>query len=274
MPAPLRRDDIDGIHEYFIIVESGTKFKLALTLNDAEANIPIDITTTGIGNTYVGQLANTFGTSNTHDKWKHYVVDDTNLVTVKPPFIVKGIQSLINIIDGHAAFLEDQGWVVNEDKSLRDPVDTSRFLNYHTELERFIDFEFNLQIQNRQVTDIYPVTVNVDNNEFTFVENGSTVKFATGDPVSVYVKDNIFPDPLYNGGRYYIIRDTSDTFRLASTKNEALKNNEINPYFQLKLDLKTQQYVGAEALARWHHGDKGLISPASFIPVAEETGTL
>ena len=54
----------------------------------------------------------------------------------------------------------------------------------------------------------------------------------------------------------------------------ALEREEIQPYFQPILDLRTGDIVGFEALARWLHPERGLISPADFVPLAEETGLI
>ena len=61
---------------------------------------------------------------------------------------------------------------------------------------------------------------------------------------------------------------------IASELRQALRNDEIIPYFQPKVDLGNQKYVGAEALARWQHSTKGLVSPGIFIPVAEDSGLI
>ena len=53
----------------------------------------------------------------------------------------------------------------------------------------------------------------------------------------------------------------------------ALEGNELQLHFQPKVDLKTRTVVGAEALLRWPHPKRGLVSPAEFIPLAEETGS-
>ncbi|NJM59438.1 MAG: EAL domain-containing response regulator [Oscillatoriales cyanobacterium RU_3_3] len=52
----------------------------------------------------------------------------------------------------------------------------------------------------------------------------------------------------------------------------ALEREEFQVYYQPQVNLKTGQITGAEALLRWQHPEKGHISPAEFIPVAEETG--
>jgi diguanylate cyclase (GGDEF)-like protein len=45
-------------------------------------------------------------------------------------------------------------------------------------------------------------------------------------------------------------------------------------YYQPIIDLQSNQISGCEALLRWHHPQRGMISPAEFIPVAEETGLI
>ena len=52
----------------------------------------------------------------------------------------------------------------------------------------------------------------------------------------------------------------------------ALTNNEFELYYQPKVDLESNQIIGAEALIRWHRPGEGLVSPDTFIPIAEESG--
>lgn len=52
----------------------------------------------------------------------------------------------------------------------------------------------------------------------------------------------------------------------------ALENGEFIPYFQPKYDISTGSVVGAEALIRWKHPQKGLIPPNKFIPLFERNG--
>lgn len=49
----------------------------------------------------------------------------------------------------------------------------------------------------------------------------------------------------------------------------ALQRNELELYFQPKVNLRTRRIVGAEALIRWHHPDKGLLMPGQFLPNIE-----
>lgn len=52
----------------------------------------------------------------------------------------------------------------------------------------------------------------------------------------------------------------------------ALQRGELEAWFQPQVDGASGRTLGAEALVRWRHPDEGLISPAEFIPLAEETG--
>ncbi|WP_162287883.1 sensor domain-containing protein [Indiicoccus explosivorum] len=60
--------------------------------------------------------------------------------------------------------------------------------------------------------------------------------------------------------------------RLVSDMQKALKNQEFRLMYQPKIDLKTREVTGAEALLRWHHPAYGFVSPLDFIPLAEKTG--
>ena len=60
----------------------------------------------------------------------------------------------------------------------------------------------------------------------------------------------------------------------ASDIKEALENNHIKLYFQPIINQPHFNIAGAEVLIRWHHPDKGIIFPDSFIPLAERNGMI
>lgn len=54
----------------------------------------------------------------------------------------------------------------------------------------------------------------------------------------------------------------------------ALESGQIKPWFQPQVDTATHAVTGFEALARWEHPDRGLIPPAEFLPLIEQSGSL
>ena len=66
----------------------------------------------------------------------------------------------------------------------------------------------------------------------------------------------------------------SELFSLGNELRQALEREEFILHYQPQIDLATCQVTGMEALIRWRHPGKGLISPSKFIPIAEETGLI
>ncbi|ABW26746.1 putative bifunctional diguanylate cyclase/phosphodiesterase [Acaryochloris marina] len=62
--------------------------------------------------------------------------------------------------------------------------------------------------------------------------------------------------------------------RVETDLRAAIANQEFQLYYQPIISLKTHEIVSLEALIRWQHPQRGLISPQEFIPVAEETGLI
>ncbi len=76
--------------------------------------------------------------------------------------------------------------------------------------------------------------------------------------------------------RYIVLDDEKLMERFALTKDlhTALERSQMMIYYQPKVDSHTEKIIGMEALLRWNHPEKGIISPALFIPIAEEIGLI
>lgn len=80
-----------------------------------------------------------------------------------------------------------------------------------------------------------------------------------------------------NNYRYYTSELTRSAFErllLETELRSALKENQLLLYYQPQISLKNGEMTGAEALLRWHHPRLGIIPPARFIPLAEESGLI
>ena len=79
------------------------------------------------------------------------------------------------------------------------------------------------------------------------------------------------------GSRSVVVADTGDagacspSVAVLAELRHALERDELVLHYQPKVDLRTGQTVGVEALARWQHPVKGLLGPAAFLPVVEQS---
>ncbi|MDR7073301.1 sensor domain-containing phosphodiesterase [Fictibacillus barbaricus] len=126
----------------------------------------------------------------------------------------------------------------------------------------------------------------------SFDLNGNEVFIKTSIGISLYPKDGNTSDILVknadtamykakesSGGNYCIYEKymdfrSLDSIKLESDLNKALQNNEFQIYYQPQVDFLNKKIVGVEALIRWKHPLRGMISPMEFISIAEETGLI
>jgi len=110
--------------------------------------------------------------------------------------------------------------------------------------------------------------------------------------IAVYPNDGRDPESLMKNAdtaMYHAKESGRNTFRffteamnanalerlqLENALRQALERNELTLYYQPQVSLKDGMVVGAEALLRWQHPQRGFISPARFIPIAEESGLI
>ncbi|ANV85440.1 histidine kinase [Picosynechococcus sp. PCC 7003] len=127
---------------------------------------------------------------------------------------------------------------------------------------------------------------------FTLLENKQDVFISLSIGIAFYMRDGLaLPEILGNahtamvqvqkqGGSQYSFYSVAmnigrfNAVSLEADLRQAIDNNELEIFYQPKVNLQTGKVVGAEALLRWFHPTRGLVSPSQFIPLAEETGLI
>lgn len=121
---------------------------------------------------------------------------------------------------------------------------------------------------------------------------GLEVRVGTNVGIAIYPQDGEDPDHLiknadmamYRAVRsenekcFFYSNEMNDEARarlaLEGDLRRALDNGDLCLNFQPQVDVRSRRVVGVEALLRWNHPEQGMISPARFIPVAEDTGLI
>ena len=125
-----------------------------------------------------------------------------------------------------------------------------------------------------------------------FAVDGRDVFITASVGVALYPQDAKDPEALMksaelamyrakesgrNGYQLYTVEmQTRVTERLAleGRLRRALERGEFSLHYQPQVDLRSKRIFGVEALIRWNQPDLGMVSPAKFIPLAEETGLI
>ena len=122
--------------------------------------------------------------------------------------------------------------------------------------------------------------------------SGFDVHLRTSIGVSLFPDDTANPNELMRnsdlalyrakssgrGTRSFFTSEMADEIewnsRLEMDLRSAVSEESLEIHFQPQFDLKSSRLVGAEALVRWNHPEHGAVSPAKFIPLAEERGLI
>ena len=124
-----------------------------------------------------------------------------------------------------------------------------------------------------------------------FALQGKDVPVAARSGIALYPADGNDPDTLVNRaeaslrgakesgqrrGHYSAARHAEALARVALERKlrVALERQQFELHYQPKVSVKTRRIAGAEALIRWNDPDSGLVSPASFLPILEESGLI
>lgn len=121
---------------------------------------------------------------------------------------------------------------------------------------------------------------------------GHEITVTTSIGISMYPTDGVDADILLkhadtamyqakkigrNNYQFYreaLNTQTVERFSLERDISKALERNEFVLFYQPKIDVKSRRIVGAEALIRWRHPERGMVPPGSFISIAEESGQI
>ncbi len=71
-----------------------------------------------------------------------------------------------------------------------------------------------------------------------------------------------------------VLQNPTKNFERENELNRAIKENQFVLFYQPEIKIATSRMVGAEALLRWKHPERGLLHPNDFVPVAEESGLI
>src|SRR6185437_8667476 len=76
---------------------------------------------------------------------------------------------------------------------------------------------------------------------------------------------------VFDPGMHVALRERNE---LSVELKRAVELDQLRLVFQPIIEMATGRYAGVEALVRWHHPDKGIVSPGKFIEIAEENGAI
>jgi diguanylate cyclase (GGDEF)-like protein/PAS domain S-box-containing protein len=134
-----------------------------------------------------------------------------------------------------------------------------------------------------KIVDAFAIAFDVDGRElFVNASIGVSLHPADGEDAQTLLKnaDIAMSRAKEQGGNnfhYFSAQmDTQSTDRLVLENGMrcALARQEFLLHYQPQVDLRTGEVIGVEALVRWRHPELGLVSPLSFIPLAEEIGLI
>jgi diguanylate cyclase (GGDEF)-like protein/PAS domain S-box-containing protein len=125
-----------------------------------------------------------------------------------------------------------------------------------------------------------------------YLINGNEINISVSIGISPYTESTAGEDAMLaqadlalyrskdEGGNQYhfhsadLDQEVIDRVALAAEIKRAIEHGEFELQYQSQVELPSQSIVGMEALVRWNHPTRGLLSPRLFIPIAEKTGAI
>ncbi|PFP23475.1 hypothetical protein COJ96_24010 [Bacillus sp. AFS073361] len=166
-------------------------------------------------------------------------------------------------------------------------VDTFGFIARYSGNEFIVTFEYRNEKEISSIIDQVMESVSSP-----FLINGFELKTSLSIGVSQYPKDGQSVELLMKNAAFAMNRakksrginfkfysfnegeGSIDPLKLEVELYKAIDRDQLFLHYQPKINLKTGKIVGVEALIRWEHPEWGLVSPRTFIPIAEETGLI
>jgi diguanylate cyclase (GGDEF)-like protein len=150
---------------------------------------------------------------------------------------------------------------------------------------------FQADIRSRELASSLAQRI-VDVVDKTFIIDGKSIHIGVSIGIAIAPDDGDIADSILrhadtalykakaNGrGTFCFFETAMDATRQQRRKFEidlqqALESEQFEIYYQPQVATDSERVVGFEALLRWHHPERGLVSPAEFIPLAEESGLI
>jgi diguanylate cyclase (GGDEF)-like protein/PAS domain S-box-containing protein len=142
--------------------------------------------------------------------------------------------------------------------------------------------DFTSQIVNRVIAAI-TAQIDIQENEFhlscsigvsLFPEHGSSAETLLKNTSTALYYAKVQGNNNYRFYDEKLNKESLESLKLENDLRHAVDRNELELYYQPKIDLATGRVNSVEALVRWHHPELGMIPPNEFIPLAEETGLI
>ena len=186
-----------------------------------------------------------------------------------------------------------QHWLIKVSQRLSAEIiaDKEKLYRFGKDAFVLVDFSGNLEVAQRRARQLLVAVqqpINVDGNQLisTLSIGAASIDFDTADN-SASMAESLVQRAASAcnrvrkaGGNDFATYDAAmgnsaaKVLHLAADLQHAVSNHELRLLYQPKIETATGRLLGMEALVRWMHPKRGMISPIEFIPVAEDTGLI
>ncbi|MEF2966833.1 EAL domain-containing protein [Paenibacillus sp. M1] len=169
----------------------------------------------------------------------------------------------------------------------------ARIVSEQCKVFRISGDEFLFVLHYEDISDVQRIAQEIcDSLEEPFEINGRSLYMSVSVGISVYPFDGTEMDHIMRNAdiAMYVAKEQGDglyhfydslienqlaeNMQLENDLKSALHGGQFTLYYQPKIDASSGGIIGAEALIRWMHPDFGVVSPAKFIPLAENSGVI